>query len=571
MKNIISKTNAGKLFLVLIGLTWLPAPFVGFNSHHDGLMLVTVKQMHQAIQNGGPWPFNQYGPLWIFVYTIFTWNIPSEYLLILMRIIALLCYFLTAIIVYRIGKIVGGNQVAFIATLVLLGNEAFAFHMLPWPSAIAMPVIALASLLLVKLLESFSTTKSVSKSQILFLGLLLAIVLFTRVQIGILLTVASVLVLSLAKIPKAVFRLLVGFFASVILSCLYLQRNHWLGSALKDSYVYGSRYFSNEYNPKPLYTLIGVIFFMIFFAISERIIQYINYKKIFYRFLMIAIMSILGIIFICYKILLARNMSLYGIYSLIIDRTWISLIFSGIIFFFFEQSITTYRFHKLKLPLERNVKTRNAIAIFALVAQIQVYPLFDRMHSWWGSVPGVVVVAILISERLEKVHLSSLKKEKILLYIFSLIVVFIVTPIIFQARTGNIRMTDAPYSTILVEPEQAKELENVQFFLDNNIPKNSKILNICSDADVFFSDSNREPSSRFFIYWFDFKSVTYIRDEMLRNRPDYLLICKSRAINKISISSESFRETIILRFPKSRLIATLIGSPDTTWEVWKVI
>jgi hypothetical protein len=176
---------------------WLPTPFIGYFSHHDGLMITTVSQIQAAMKNNGPWPFNQYGSFWAFVYAIPTWNVQYEYLLVSMRILTLVFYFLTAWLTYKIGRLFGGPVFATAAAILLLGNQPFLFDLLPWPSAVAMPIITLISFLLLRKVAQTSISETRRKLEVAAIGVLIPLLILSRVQVGLIMLIVLICFLSL--------------------------------------------------------------------------------------------------------------------------------------------------------------------------------------------------------------------------------------------------------------------------------------------------------------------------------------------------------------------------------------
>jgi hypothetical protein len=95
-----------KIVLLVQIIIWIPLPFLGFDSHHDGLILTTVHQLHDSIRDGGPWPFNQYGPFWVLPFTLATYPLPPEWVFPSIRIMTVGFYLLTGSLIYKSVKII---------------------------------------------------------------------------------------------------------------------------------------------------------------------------------------------------------------------------------------------------------------------------------------------------------------------------------------------------------------------------------------------------------------------------------------------------------------------------------
>ena len=74
-------------------LVFIPALFINFDSHHDGLILTTVKLTENAINQGGSYPFNQYGPFWALPFVWVANLAPYNATFLMIRVLTLLFYF----------------------------------------------------------------------------------------------------------------------------------------------------------------------------------------------------------------------------------------------------------------------------------------------------------------------------------------------------------------------------------------------------------------------------------------------------------------------------------------------
>jgi hypothetical protein len=178
-----------KFILLLEVAIWFPLVFIGFDPHHDGLILTTVHLTREAIQFDSPWPFNQYGPSWALIYSAFTWGLPDNLVFLGLRFMTVFFYLLTAWIVWKISLQFLSRRNSFLSVLVYFFTQPFVSglgsDLVPWPSAFLMPIVAfivLASILLVDARRRNTQLFYLSYA----IGAALPIVLFTRAQIGLL-------------------------------------------------------------------------------------------------------------------------------------------------------------------------------------------------------------------------------------------------------------------------------------------------------------------------------------------------------------------------------------------------
>ena len=71
---------------------------------------------------------------------------------------------------------------------------------------------------------------------------------------------------------------------------------------------------------------------------------------------------------------------------------------------------------------------------------------------------------------------------------------------------------------------------NREFFI-NKIPMGARVLNFCSDSDVFFNSDLAVNASRYFVYWSTMSDAARIQEEILKSQPDFVLFCNLESAN----------------------------------------
>jgi len=546
---------------------WLPTPFIGYFSHHDGLMITTVSQIQAAMKNNGPWPFNQYGSFWAFVYAIPTWNVQYEYLLVSMRILTLVFYFLTAWLTYKIGRLFGGPVFATAAAILLLGNQPFLFDLLPWPSAVAMPIITLISFLLLRKVAQTSISETRRKLEVAVIGVLIPLLILSRVQVGLIMLIVLICFLSLyGQIKELVF----FFFSSIFTTGIffaYLASKGWLLSSLKDQFIFGSTYVGSESNPIPIFTSIGVTAIVVFFATSDKIIGIIvkigDTRKI------LAILALPLSLFLISTIVIMgkRGMNPSSMYLLFIHRFWISLILGGVIYFGVVQTKKTYIAWRRQERFDQNLQSMNLLALLSIASQLQVYPLFDQMHSWWGSTPGVIILLLIFKQKFQEVLKPLQLNKHFAILTLTAIFILSIVPFVIQSWSLEKQVSSRYLGGIFLSENMNKEMITLQKVFEKNIAPGSKVLNLCPDPDIFLTPKYRLSESRVFVFWPEFLKIDYLRETFQGSSPQFVVTCFSESTNTVKL--ETFRKYADMDSSDYVLLGSPVNLLGNDWQIWK--
>ncbi len=557
-----------RTLLSILILMWLPTPFIGFFSHHDGLMVTTVSQLQNAIRNGGPWPFNQYGSFWAFVFALPTWNIEHEYLLVSMRLMTLVFYFITAWLTYKIARLFCEPPFALAGVMLLLGNQAFLFDLLPWPSAVAMPLITLISFLLLRKLYIVEISPNRSALEVVFIGIIIPMVILTRFQIGFVLFIISLIFIFFFGSKKEATIFILSFLTAIGIFFTYLESNGWLASSLEDQLLFGSSYLKNNENPVPIFTSVGVLIFLLLFASSNKIISKTNVsinksKTLFSLFLPIIFFSVGA-----FLVMERRSMNLSSMYLLITHRFWISLILGGIIYFTLIQVKKSYKAWQDHNFFDRNLQAMNLLALLSIAAQIQIYPLFDQMHSWWGSTPGVVILLLIFKEKFQLPIGSMCKDLNIAKSILIATILLSIVP--FGVQTWNLdKQVRSPYlGAIFLSENSAKEIKILQNLFERNLTPGKPVLNLCADPDIFLNTNYPNSESRIFIFWPEFLKSEYLRDAFQKTQPESVISCFSQKTQTIEL--RQFQEFVNNGSRKAILVDSIENKSGHDWQIWKL-
>jgi hypothetical protein len=564
-----------KLVLLVVVLLWIPLVFIGFDSHHDGLILTTVNMLNDSIQNQGQWPFNQYGPFWASPYLLITYALPDELVFTTLRIITVCFYLLTGFLIYHCAKFISSNRIAFFSALVFFLSQPFVSDygsgLVPWPSAVIMPMMMLVVLLVLRMHAVKETSKQVKYYSSL-LGLIVSGILFSRAQIGILLFISFIFIFYLKRSLLAVSFFLIGFFSFTLILFAFLEYFGWLSDAINDEFIFGSLYLRGDTStyPTPIFTIVGTTSFLMILYFGKKVLSFIIERNLLKQLIVLLSVLLSFIVTACYILLNSRGIDSIAIVSTVSRRVWISYYLAVIIYSVFEQLIKVFANYKNSKSKNRTFSNRNALVLFSVVGELQIYPLFDQMHFWWGSVPAVILIVIVTKENFID-PISSLNVNNKLANVF----LILTTLLCLIQISGQLAKPYSRYPQEIVKylwasPSVSEKQEQLQRFFNTNIPKSSSVLNLCANSDVFFSDADVRSSSRIFVLWPNITEVANMKQSMISSTPDIVLTCSLSRIASLQKNAELEQQEILFKSIKNpEVFATLNFSHKTTWQLWR--
>jgi hypothetical protein len=548
---------------------------LGFDSHHDGLILTTVNLIKDSIRNGGEWPFNQYGPIWAMPFVLGTFPFPSEWTFTIIRFMTVGFYLLTGFLVYKCAKMISSEKIAYVSVLVFFLSQPFLTDygsaLVPWPSAVIMPLISLTTLLIFRIYLG-TKTKSQEKFYSFVIGVLVSGIFFSRAQIGFLLLFALLLVLFLNHRILALISLSIGFLASTLLIFSLLDNRGWLSDALNDEFVFGSLYLRGDTStyPMPIFTFMGVVAFILFLNFGQDIVRMVALKYSFKIVTNIFIGLLLIILIASYAFLSSRDINILAILVTISRRFWISYFLAVIVYSLFAQLRQTYKAYKSKSLQDTRLYVRNILVVLSLVGEIQVYPLFDQMHFWWGSVPAVILVAMVTKERLIDGVIPYVLINRVISIFLVITTVLSVIPLVGQFSKTFARYPNEISRSLWVAPSAASEAKELQEFFGSNITVGSSVLNLCANSDVFFVANKFSSSSRIFLLWPNITDIKVMKNSLESSNPDYVVTCSLSRIASLQKSSEDVQKQILEKsLIDPQEVAVLKISSEMIWRIWR--
>jgi len=564
------KDVASNIFIGLTALTFIPVIFLNFDTHHDGLIVQTVINLKDSIQNQGSWPFNQYGSFWIFPFTIGTWFLDSSSILIGIRVITLACYWITGWLIYKVGLFYSSKLVSkwmviyFFLSQPFFGGWNSSF--LPWPSALAMPLIigALYLLLCSDNNKGPVLPKARIESCFVILGVFMAMLLGTRLQIGALLTCFILLFIAVYHERKHLIMFVSSYTACIVFWCSFLHYNNWLADSVNDSVRLASTFLSESYMHYPLpWATIGMsILISIVILLCLKFNTSILGKLFIFSLPFLLVLGVFGL-YLLSKVQNNQN-ELDNYIALLQRKVMAGLFFGSLIVCLIVILQTSYKSYRFTLRSKQNWIL---LFGFSLIASIQAWPFFDQMHIWWSSVPGLIIVMLLFNFLRIKFALGF--KEIALSYLVFFMLLLI--PLISQFSDGRKQLDSFGLNHVFgIARFEDNNIELAQFF-SASVPKRSAVLNLCPNADVFFVDLNYVQISRFPVYWANFANVPSVQQQLEFIDPQYIVTCRNAYYGpEETIYYQMLQNNIILSQNIDYKLLSSYTNSGFNWSVYKV-
>ena len=550
---MLESKKIDRIVITLLSLAWLPLPFFNFDSHHDGLILTTVRLTKMAAAQNGSYPFNQYGPFWAWPYIWSSELVSEEYQLLALRFTTVIFYLISTYILWKISQMFLNKSDSRLVVILFLSlqpfNTNFGSNLIPWPSSLGLLLSLLITFIFLKIL-SLSPQENIIRIYLIILGSLLPLLFFTRIQVG-LLTFLTIMIMS----RKILFRfkyvhIITGFISSLLILIYFIVNKNWLRDSLNDLFIFGSTYLSlnNSGLPLPIFTMIGFAVFLtvLISANNDKLNLLLSGKKL-------CVFAFIGIVtaFITYLILTRRNLDGFYLFIIFSRRFWISLSLAFIVFAVLSIFLNYGSHGKLSFSSRDLIKVQSLI-LFCISSMSQIVPFFDYMHFWWSS-PLIFIIMIIVLKKIimleyRKVFFTARARNLLTV----VLLISFITPWIFLMNQNRYSLPSYIGKGLIVNKEVSTRNANLQSFFVKNIKTGSRILNLCEDSDVFFQNRKFVSASRFFVYWGNqMSSVEFIRLDLERARADVIVTCSS-SLRSSEINSEgNFEDLFVEDFSKT--------------------
>ncbi len=577
IRNSLKRTSyiQNSIIATLLAI-WLPLPFINFDEHHDGLILSTIRLTKTALIQGGEYPFNQYGPFWIIPFVFLSLIVPNTFLFLAVRFLTVFFYIISAFLLWKISCLFLNQKLSKVVVILFLGSQPFTTEfgssLVPWPSAVIMPIVlAITYLSLLQVMDLKSRFK-LSRFPF-YVGFLLPTIILTRLQVGIIVLAVSVVSLYYSKIEYRYLKFLIGFIGSTLLMSISLLRLGWLEDAFYDQIIFGATYLSSDKStfPKPIFTLIGLIFFFLILLIGPIMIEKIKFVRL--KVIWPIITLILIVILICaYYLIYSRGISPLNSLVVITRRFWITFTLSANFFLFIKIMHSVIKnWQDSTFPVKFSLEIK-LLLLFAFSLQLQIYPLFDQMHFWWGSPLTFLVTVMVIKDNFGIIFSNIVNRVKISALGAFLLMFSVLAPWTAQLSSHKEKLPVEIGKNLYASPQIAQYQIALQEFFHMSIVKGSKVLNLCDDTNIFFENDQYISANRIFVFWGEQMShAPRIYMSFLDSDPEFIVTCGLTHAPKLRLEQEKMQQLILDKIvSNSEDPVSYSGIPEKIWKIYNV-
>jgi hypothetical protein len=563
IKNKLGFQSTLRTYIFFSGFLLFIPVFVNFDAHHDGLVLSTVLELKNAIQNGGQWPFNQYGQLWAVPYVLLAFLVPSHYLLIAMRVLTFLYYLATTRLIYKISLRYLPSSRAKIPPLLFLLSQPFALALnstfLPWPSA-------LCAMLLTAILERLTKTygsRIRSNLAHFVVGILILVTTGTRLQIGILLLVSVLLLQIVHRRLREALLIFIGFLAMFSLTEIFMYLQGWLVDSVYDSVIFGSQYVIGDTStyPLPKVTFILSVIIIAVFALFDFII--LDRIQLLRISVMPTLMTILATFVSLFLVSLLSDLSISTWTTLFIRRLWISTAISVALY---ALALLIFKIFRMRLRFKSEQLNLNLMVCISLVSFTQVIPLFDQMHFWWGFSPLVILFTYTFAEQFMNRPALSLVTRPITIALISGLLFANLVGVVNQLNFARTPLHSSIASGVVVNDHTDNE---ISIFLNHNIKHNSRVLSLCPNSNVFFSVKSTKSAAREFVLWSPTLDLKRYKGDLLNSTYDYIVACPLKGASDTVQLGVNRSINFILNRETVSITNSFLDAHNREWIIYK--
>ena len=562
------------IFLLLA--VWIPLPFFNFDEHHDGLILSTIRLGKTALIEGGDYPFNQYGPFWTIPFLVISLIIPEGFLFLGIRCLTVISYFASAYILYKISRLFLNQKHSKVVIILFLGSQPFVSDygssLVPWPSGIIMPFILTMSYFSILQVVKTNTRLNLSRLPI-YVGFSLPLIILTRLQVGILFMMVSILALAFSDQKNKYLKFSLGFASSATLIIIYLLQFGWIGDAFYDQIIFGSTYLSADKStfPKPIFTIAGVAFFSLILLLGPTALKNmdnIRPRTVVFFYLAVSASTLVALFYL----INGRSISLLSSLVVMTRRFWITSALASLLFLCLIALIT-----RLKSNQETKIWGRKPIEVvllllFAISFQSQTYPLFDQMHFWWGSPLTFLVMVIVWKESFENKFSGLASKSSLTAVGVVLLLISVLIPWSAQLSSPKNKLPKEIGQLVYTTQQAAQYQRDLQRFFQKNIEQGARVLNLCDDTNVYFQNNQYVPASRIFVFWGEQMShAPAIIKSFKESNPEFVVTCGLTHAPALRVSQEKMQQKILealIKNPTNPI--SYLGQLDKIWKIYRI-
>jgi hypothetical protein len=507
-------TPVKHLFLTFFLL--VPTIVFRFQNHHDGYVLQTSRLFKLALEGSFDYPFSQYGPLWSLILGLSNYLFPDNFLLLGIRTLSVLSCALAMYLSARIYLLILEQSLPLTLNLFFVATWYFFGPYYGWPSIFALPVVLAISLLITKEL----IFDKPPKLTYFWVGFLVGLIQNLRAQVGILLIFSLVFLQILFSTKQKIPQLIFGYTSSVATVFLFLYTKGMLSEALYDQYYFAFKFHISQDRGAtriPYWTLAVAILFLI----STYLFIHKYFSKIQIRNRIQILISCSTLLILVFELFIS-NYILSFFHWRLLQRAYVGVILGIALFIFIRVILLMREKVSVSNDLFSSKQSRNAIisiSAISLCVFSQVYPLFSSHHTWYSSLPILLVFSILTNNETHQ-KLSKFDGMAIPITVLILFIYF------FSWHLSNYQSSTRSITGqhVLVDKYERKETLEIKNYLDATVPRNSVVHNLCPDPTIFIVRKDLIPASRLSIWWLNFdKFDEYLK--LTRNTSDFIVVC----------------------------------------------
>ena len=489
-----------------------PSSFFGFQNLHDGYVLITSQFFKTSILEHTPYPFSQYGPLWSGFLGLIGFLSNSNWLLLAIRFMSVICYGVAIAFAVKILILITKQPVPPLFSVLFASSWYFFEPSHGWPSTFILPLSLIAAFIVIK---KFLETRT-SSFDALLVGFLIAIIQFNRLQVGVFLLVFYIFIIVFFRRIHFGILVLLGYLITIIGVICVLSYLSFFSDAFYDQVIMAANFHLNPERGSlriPIWTLIiASVFTLILIVLSRKIPTSA-----------LIILNLVGVLTLSSIIVLTQILipgeELYFIRWRILQRFYVGIILGLFIYSVIASGILLLKSESRKNSrMVRNAPNFLLIATSAAVYS-QNYPLFSGLHSWYASLPIWVTSYLFLKGKNNELKRILQTKLILICLIFSLLL-----PSIWSLQARNNSLRASINQIVWVNKIQENEFLELTNFAKIYIPLNSSLHNFCYDPLIFVVRPDIKPASRIFLWWERFEQFPNYRT-LATQKSDYALVC----------------------------------------------
>jgi hypothetical protein len=517
---ITKKFKAFKAPLPQSLLTFLflaPSAFFSFQDLHDGYVIQTALMFENFVAGSSFVPFSQYGPLWSLVLGLVSLMSSPDLLLISIRFFSIFCYSASMYLLFGIVQLLTKKMPSPIINFFFISSWYFFGPYHGWPSTFVLPL----SLTCFAIFSDLMLNSQKWRAKALFIGSLVALIQFGRLQVGFLLLFAFIFLFLFFGLKRYVYFLLIGYSIVVAITFFTLNTQRVLYDSLYDLVIfpYGFHLSAERGATRiPIWTILIALFVLAAIRLDKTFFDS-SLRKVF-RFTIYFLLTTSTLIVIC-DLMIPSDIS-YWLRWRLLQRLYVGIFLGLLLSCLLEFGLILRSAKKKSLLCIRVDQINFGLSVLALAVYSQNYPLFSSHHTWYSSLPILLVSYILLREKLENPNNPRHKKGN------SLVITLLVSTIGIWTINHSINAVRAPFEQIVwVSQEESVKYSAVKEFLDKNVERGSSLHNFCTTPIVFVIRPDVTPASRIFLWWEHFEDFSQYRIAA-KKKAEFALVCGER-------------------------------------------